>query len=71
MTFGKTYQKSSIMNGIRGLDGRNCTISLSPRSSAGVNPSANFQLLYRFQGNWLQTEKWIHSHYKSYEDSSQ
>jgi len=51
MTFGKTYQKSSIMNGIRGLDGRNCTISLSPRSSAGLSPGANFQLLDRFQGN--------------------
>ena len=34
------------MHGIWNLDARNCTISLSPRPSAGVNPSANFQSFY-------------------------
>ena len=49
MTFGKTYQKSGILNGTWGFDGHNCTISLSPRLPAGVNPSANSQLLYCFK----------------------
>ena len=51
MTFGKTYQKSGILNGTWGFDGHNCTISLSPRLPAGVNPSANSQLLRVWGGH--------------------